>query len=341
MPVSLESLPQRRICTEALAIAEPQSLSDRDAAAPYRAGTSRRFRIPAERGTGYEDLVRIGDGLYLYACHRTLSVDDPVNFVGEGVLKLHFRLCGDSMIVLPSGELHDISGPLCGVMLHPQGLDKGELNIIGVEQKWVTLYCTPALLTGSLRLEADGLPLPFRRFLYGDPFDLFSVSLALTPSMGRAVMDLLAPGPTGSLRSIYAEGKCLELVATVFAALQRPGRAAGSLAPLSKRELDCVQEAREIVEREFVDAPSLHALARRVGINQNKLNQGFRQLFGQTVGEYLNEYRMRRAECLLRSTARSVAQVAYEVGYDFPGNFTTAFKRFFGTLPRSSRKELD
>ncbi|MDB6084634.1 MAG: AraC family transcriptional regulator [Gammaproteobacteria bacterium] len=340
MPVSLKSLPQRRICTEALAITGPQSLGECGATAPYRAGTSHRFSLPPDRGVGYEDLVRIGEGLYLMVCHRKLAVDEPMNFIGEGVLKLHFRLCGNTRIVLPDGEVHEISGPQCGVMLHPQGVDKAEFNIVGIEQKWVTLFCTPRLLSESLRLDSDGLPVPFRRFLYGDAFDLFSVPMALTPAMGRAVMDLFGPGPTGSLRSVYAEGKCLELVATVFGALQQTPRAAGSLAPLTKRELDCVQEARQIVEREFAEAPSLHALARRVGINQNKLNQGFRQLFEHTVGEYMNECRMRHAEDLLRSGSWTVAQVAYEVGYDFPGNFTTAFKRFYGTLPRSSRKEL-
>jgi AraC-like DNA-binding protein len=195
-------------------------------------------------------------------------------------------------------------------------------------------------LSDSLRLGPDGLPIPFRRFLYGDSFDLFSASLALTPGMGRAVMDLLTAAPTGSLRSVYAEGKCLELIASALVALQQAPRGAGAAAPLTNRELDCVRHAWEIIGREFADAPSLHGLARRVGVNQNKLNQGFRQLFDRTVGEHMNECRMRRAENLLRTGSWNVAQVAHEVGYDFPGNFTTAFKRFFGTLPRAARKEV-
>jgi AraC-like DNA-binding protein len=36
---------------------------------------------------------------------------------------------------------------------------------------------------------------------------------------------------------------------------------------------------------------------------------------------------------MLVTGEHGVAQVAYAVGYDYPGNFTAAFKRHFGELP--------
>lgn len=338
MTIALESLPKRRVCTEALAIGPTLPLDAPVTAGPYRSGTSLRRYISPAHGRGYEDVVRIGDGLYMVTCQRVLRTDEPTNFVGEDALKMHFRLSGDSLIVFPTGESQELRGPLCGVMLHPHGIDKGELNSLGVEQRWVTIYCAQRLLTESLGVEPDGLPIPLRRFLAGEPFDLFSTALPLTPAMAQAANGLLTEGMSGSVRSVYAEGKCLELAASVLALLQDSSCGERVGPRLSSRELDCVRHAREIVDKEFASPPSLSALARRIGINQNKLNHGFRQLFSRTVGEYANECRMRRAESLLRSGELSIAQVAYHVGYDFPGNFTTAFKRFYGVLPRSARK---
>ena len=338
MTIALASLPKRRVCTEALAIGPTLPLNAPVAAGPYRSGTSLRRYISPTHGRGYEDIVRIGDGLFMITCQRVLSTDEPTNFVGEDVLKMHFRLAGDSLIVLPTGQSQELRGPLCGVMLHPRGLDKGELNSVGVEQRWATILCSQRLLTDSLGVEPDGMPGALRRFLKREPVDLFSAALPLTPGMARAVTDLLDEGMSGSLRSVYAEGKCLELVASVLALL-RDSRGDDPVGPrLSSRDLECVRYAREIIEKEFASPPSLDALARRIGINQNKLNHGFRQLFSRTVGDYANECRMRRAEELLRLGELSIAQVAYQVGYDFPGNFTTAFKRFYGVLPRSARK---
>jgi len=274
----------------------------------------------------------------MVTCQRLLHTDEPTNYVGEDAFKMHFRLSGNSLLLFPTGETRELRGPLCGVMLHPRGIDKGELSALGVEQKWVTLCCAQRLLADSLEVEPDGLPNPLKRFLKREPFELFSTALPLTPGMARAATDLLAEGMSGSLRSVYAEGKCLELVGSVLALLQSASQDPTSGPRLSQRELDCVRHAREIVDKEFASPPTLSALARRIGINQNKLNRGFRQLFSRTVGEYTNECRMRRAEDLLRSGDLSVAQVAYTVGYDFPGNFTTAFKRFYGVLPRTSRR---
>ena len=79
-------------------------------------------------------------------------------------------------------------------------------------------------------------------------------------------------------------------------------------------------------------------LARRVGINQNKLNRGFRQLLGVTVGDYVTCCRVRRAEQLLRDGSLSVSEIAYSVGYEFPANFATAFKRNRGYSPRMVRR---
>lgn len=36
----------------------------------------------------------------------------------------------------------------------------------------------------------------------------------------------------------------------------------------------------------------------------------------------------------MRERRLSVTQIAYEVGYEHPANFSTAFRRHFGLLPR-------
>jgi AraC-like DNA-binding protein len=47
---------------------------------------------------------------------------------------------------------------------------------------------------------------------------------------------------------------------------------------------------------------------------------------------------MARARTLLLETELSITQIALEVGYEYAGNFTTAFKRYFGVPPNVMRK---
>ena len=85
--------------------------------------------------------------------------------------------------------------------------------------------------------------------------------------------------------------------------------------------------------RNLENPPSLLELARQVGINKNKLNQNFRQVFGTSVFDYLRIRRLERSKELLKSKAKNVTEVAFEVGYAQQSNFTRAFKKHFGTNP--------
>ena len=137
MGIALDSLPKRLIGREVHAIgAQPKGTA---IPGPYRFGTSRRQHVDPNRGRGYEDLVRLGDGFHFSACERTLHVDEPVNYVGEDYFKLHFRLAGESLILLPDGGTQEVRGPLCAVMLQPEGVAKGELNGLDVAKRCVSV----------------------------------------------------------------------------------------------------------------------------------------------------------------------------------------------------------
>jgi AraC-like DNA-binding protein len=70
------------------------------------------------------------------------------------------------------------------------------------------------------------------------------------------------------------------------------------------------------------------------GLNEFKLKQGFRALYGDSPMRLLTGMRMRRAWELLEGGCQ-VAQAAYQVGYRHPANFSAAFTRFHGRAPKS------
>jgi AraC-like DNA-binding protein len=107
---------------------------------------------------------------------------------------------------------------------------------------------------------------------------------------------------------------------------------------LSKQDLANLHSARSILDTQYADAPTIIQLARKVGVNKQKLTRGFKYIFGLTVYDYLLSVRMARARTLLLETELSITQIALEVGYEYAGNFTTAFKRYFGVPPNVMRK---
>ena len=72
---------------------------------------------------------------------------------------------------------------------------------------------------------------------------------------------------------------------------------------------------------------SIATLARKAGINQQKLKPGFPALFGMTVFEFLVDIRMREAKRMLQDEKLYVGEVAERLGYKHPPSF-------YGRIPQ-------
>lgn len=106
------------------------------------------------------------------------------------------------------------------------------------------------------------------------------------------------------------------------------------VSPLSAMDVERVERARDLLGEQLHKPLTVKYLAATVGINEHKLKEGFRCLFDSTPARILLELRMRRAMTLLEA-GQQVGQVAWQVGYSYPNNFTVAFTRYFGRSPKS------
>nr|WP_272922081.1 AraC family transcriptional regulator [Streptomyces sp. SID4936] len=79
------------------------------------------------------------------------------------------------------------------------------------------------------------------------------------------------------------------------------------------------------------------SLARVLGMTPKRLNEGFKQLYGDTVFHHHRNACLRRASLLLVETDLSIAAVALRSGYSSPSNFCHAFKKRYGRTPRQYR----
>jgi len=97
---------------------------------------------------------------------------------------------------------------------------------------------------------------------------------------------------------------------------------------------------RDVV-REKMSNPKLKMddLGDELGISRVQLYRKVKVLTGLSPVELLRELRLERSKTLLNSTTKTVAEIAYEVGFATPSYFTTCFKKQFGKLPMEFRAE--
>jgi AraC-like DNA-binding protein len=109
--------------------------------------------------------------------------------------------------------------------------------------------------------------------------------------------------------------------------------------PLNKQDILYIRQARTTLAENFDKHITIPQLARQTGINEAKLKEGFRELFGQSIHAYLQQLRLEKAQELLLTTSMSVTDITYEIGYSHVTHFTSLFKKELGITPTEWRKK--
>ena len=132
--------------------------------------------------------------------------------------------------------------------------------------------------------------------------------------------------------SLFRQGLAMAIVASELNAL------INELQPNSlyfvAKDRQFAESAREILQAEYGNPPSLAELSRRIGTNQFKLKHVCRKYFDTTPYGMLLDIRMEKAYRLLKMGNNSVSLVAEAVGYAHASNFSAAFTKYFGFPPK-------
>jgi len=141
---------------------------------------------------------------------------------------------------------------------------------------------------------------------------------------------------SGMMKRMYLESKLMELYLLQISSLSIDGQR--PVTSLKRTDIEKIYEAREFIEKHYGEGCSIVYLAAHIGLNQQKLKAGFREVLGTTVFRYLSEVRMQEAKRKLLEEKKYVGEVASEVGYKNSHHFTAAFKKRFGFLPSDLRE---
>jgi AraC family transcriptional regulator, transcriptional activator of the genes for pyochelin and ferripyochelin receptors len=184
----------------------------------------------------------------------------------------------------------------------------------------------------------EHLPKQLQPFLEKDSPPLFHRPVSkITLPMQIALQQILNVPYQGMIQKMYLEGKVLELLALQFAQLIEVEGDKQPLINLKASDVEKIYQARDILTKNYDHPPSLIDLAKKIGINDNKLKYGFREVFGTTVFGYSRDYRLELAQKLLQEQKQNVRTVVNTVGYANQSHFAAAFKRKFGITPQDCR----
>ncbi|MDC1080812.1 AraC family transcriptional regulator [Flavobacteriaceae bacterium] len=155
----------------------------------------------------------------------------------------------------------------------------------------------------------------------------------VSPSMAVVLSQILSSNIHQSMKALYLKGKVYELLSLYFNKNEDTDIEQCPFL-IDEDNIRKIRLAKELILQNISEPPSLLMLSESIGLSLNKLKEGFKQLYGDTVFGYLLDHKMEEARRMLASKNYNVNEVGLKIGYSTSSHFIAAFKKKYGTTPK-------
>lgn len=295
--------------------------------------------VPERAGKGEIIAYNIDDGLDLLILHTEVAHNWRFSFQNENFAPLMFYTLAQGVFQFQQDQLQSSTFDLSPLQStihnsvspsqyywHIPKQDQLSLAVIMLHKEpfFTEVDC------GTLEIPADLLKIVEdiqgkAHFLFQDIYHLPII---------KAFQDIIQQEDKGLLNSTFASAKTYEMLFFQLQEFLRLKKAKKQLTIKSASILKAIQDAHDILTSRLQDPPTIVELARMVGINQQSLKLGFKQLYGLTINQCLNEKRLEQAALLIKGGEMSMQEIALEIGYNDSSYFSRRFKSKFGVAPK-------
>ena len=103
---------------------------------------------------------------------------------------------------------------------------------------------------------------------------------------------------------------------------------------MSDDQLQKIRKAKEIIIERFDNPPSLIEISEEIKLSLRKLKEGFKEVYGKPVFQYLLDYKMELSRKMLTEGVYNVNEISLKLGYSTASHFIAAFKKKFSITPK-------
>ncbi len=143
---------------------------------------------------------------------------------------------------------------------------------------------------------------------------------------------------TGFLRSIFLEGKLFEMLVLQINQFHDDNRQDKLPQILRRSDVEKVKQMVELISEDLSQNHPVDYLAKEVGTNVNKLQDGFKHMFGLTVNKYEQQIKLDAAKEMLTSSENNISEIVTATGLNNRSYFSKVFKEKYGVSPKYFRK---
>lgn len=159
------------------------------------------------------------------------------------------------------------------------------------------------------------------------------------PSLQKIVDEIVTESVDEIFELFFLRVKAEELICRLLMELEK--RDEKHLYALNSRDVQIIYKVKEQMLRHLEIPPIIRELAEGANISPTKLKRLFKQIFGNSIFNYYQGFRLKEAARLLKVEKLSVSDVGYELGFTNLSHFSRVFKEHIGMNPKQYSRSLD
>ena len=171
--------------------------------------------------------------------------------------------------------------------------------------------------------------------------NIFEHHMPFTHKIAELIEQFRQCDLTGFFRQVYLEAKAYEIFAHFMKQFKEDLKGLEDRTILRQYTVDAVQKASQHIVENLANLENVQDIAALFGVNANTLQHGFKNVHGQTVGEYIQGRRLTEGRKLLVETNLSISEIVYKVGLTSKSYFSKVFLEKYGIPPSVFRKEIN
>ncbi len=104
---------------------------------------------------------------------------------------------------------------------------------------------------------------------------------------------------------------------------------------------DIAEKFKNLIDQTFDETNTLNIEIDKLGLSRKRMVEVFKQEYGKTPSNYVNELRFKQAKKLLKQTDKEIIDIAYSIGFGSLSAFYKFFKERSDMSPATYRKSCD
>ena len=287
-----------------------------------------RVEVPEKFGVGYIQGFTFDDRLRMMIRNYELHQDFAISRKNQPSNMLIFNF----QHIINTGKIPAGTKVQPSVQITTQGLNAELFVPKNTVQNSIAMVIDAGYLRKLIGTHIDH---PLVNTILENEQPLLFEEIVVAPLL-KVVDEIVTANVPVLLRDFYYKLKTQELICQLLIALV--SRHDKKVYGLNIADIKMLYQVKERLLENLEQAPSIAELSSFSGMSESKLKRLFNQVFGKSIFQYFQNFRMQEASRLLKEERLSVSEVGYQLGFSNLGHFAKVFEEVIGVKPKQYSK---